>query len=79
VGGGVIQDIATFSASIYMRGIQWTYMPTTLLSMTDSCIGGKSSINVLKNKRASFFVLKLPAHPCSLTNNKKGEGIGTSF
>jgi len=46
VGGGVIQDIATLSASIYMRGIHWTYMPTTLLGMADSCIGGKSSINV---------------------------------
>lgn len=46
VGGGVIQDIATFVASIYMRGIPWDYMPTTLLGMVDSCIGGKSSINV---------------------------------
>lgn len=57
VGGGVIQDIATFSASIYMRGIQWTYMPTTLLSMADSCIGGKSSINVLgyKNLVGNFY------------------------
>lgn len=50
IGGGVVQDIATFAASIYMRGIDWTYMPTTLLGMTDSCIGGKSSINVLGNK-----------------------------
>jgi len=57
VGGGVIQDIATFSASIYMRGIRWTYIPTTLLSMADSCIGGKSSINVLgyKNLIGNFY------------------------
>jgi 3-dehydroquinate synthase len=57
LGGGVIQDIATFSASIYMRGIQWTYMPSTLLSMADSCIGGKSSINVLgyKNLVGNFY------------------------
>ena len=46
VGGGVVQDIAAFAASVYMRGIKWTYVPTTLLSMADSCIGGKSSINV---------------------------------
>lgn len=46
VGGGVVQDAAAFAASVYMRGINWVYVPTTLLSMTDSCIGGKSSINV---------------------------------
>lgn len=46
VGGGVVQDIVTFVASIYMRGVRWTYVPTTLLAMVDSCIGGKSSINV---------------------------------
>lgn len=46
IGGGVIQDIATLVASLYMRGIAWSYVPTTFLGMTDSCLGGKSSINV---------------------------------
>jgi 3-dehydroquinate synthase len=46
IGGGVVQDCVTFVASIYMRGVPWIYVPTTLLSMVDSCIGGKSSINV---------------------------------
>ena len=46
VGGGVVQDIATFVTDIYMRGLAWSYVPTTLMSMVDSCIGGKSSINV---------------------------------
>lgn len=46
IGGGVIQDIAAFAASVYMRGLRWTYLPTTVLAMVDSCIGGKSSINV---------------------------------
>jgi len=57
VGGGIMQDIATFAASVYMRGISWTYMPTTLLGMADSCIGGKSSINVLgyKNLIGNFY------------------------
>lgn len=45
VGGGIIQDLMTMVASIYMRGISWVYVPTTLLGMIDSCIGGKSSIN----------------------------------
>ena len=45
IGGGVIQDVATLSCSLYMRGIPWVYVPTTLMAMADSCIGGKSSIN----------------------------------
>jgi len=57
IGGGIIQDISTFSASIYMRGIPWSYLPTTLLGMVDSCIGGKSSINVYgyKNLVGNFY------------------------
>jgi 3-dehydroquinate synthase len=56
VGGGAIQDVAGFVASIYMRGLVWTTMPTTLLGMVDSCIGGKSSINVgaYKNMVGTF-------------------------
>lgn len=46
VGGGIIQDVACFVASIYKRGVSWSYCPTTLLGMADSCLGGKSSINV---------------------------------
>jgi 3-dehydroquinate synthase len=45
VGGGTVQDAATFAASVYMRGIPWIYAPTTSMAMLDSCIGGKSSIN----------------------------------
>lgn len=56
-GGGIVQDLATFTASAYMRGIQWAYVPTTLLGMVDSCIGGKSSINVgpFKNIAGNFY------------------------
>lgn len=50
IGGGTIQDLATFVSSTYMRGIAWTYYPTTLQAMADSCIGGKSAINVGKYK-----------------------------
>lgn len=46
VGGGIVQDVAGFVSTIFMRGIDWVYVPTTLLAMADSCIGGKSSINV---------------------------------
>jgi len=50
IGGGVIQDIVTFASSLYFRGIEWDFMPTTLLAMGDSCIGGKSSINFNSTK-----------------------------
>jgi len=57
IGGGIVQDVATLAASLYMRGVTWTYCPTTLLSMVDSCIGGKSSINVgkFKNIAGNFY------------------------
>lgn len=46
VGGGIIQDITTLVASLYMRGLDWIYFPTTSMSQLDSCVGGKSSINL---------------------------------
>jgi 3-dehydroquinate synthase len=52
IGGGAIQDIATFCAATFHRGLPWTFIPTTLLSQADSCIGGKCGINLgqLKNQ-----------------------------
>jgi len=57
VGGGIIQDLMTMTASIYMRGISWVYVPTTLLGMVDSCVGGKSSINTrtIKNLIGNIY------------------------
>lgn len=49
-GGGVIQDICGFISSIYHRGIEWIFIPSTLISQGDSCIGGKTSINFGKYK-----------------------------
>ena len=45
LGGGVITDITGFAASIYMRGIAFGFIPTTLLGMVDAAIGGKNGIN----------------------------------
>ena len=45
IGGGITQDVGGFAAAIYKRGINWIFIPTTILSMTDSCIGSKVSIN----------------------------------
>jgi 3-dehydroquinate synthase len=57
IGGGFSQDIGTLVASLYMRGVEWVFLPTTLAAMGDSCVGGKSSINSgdVKNLVGNFY------------------------
>ncbi|MDE6139260.1 MAG: 3-dehydroquinate synthase [Candidatus Gastranaerophilales bacterium] len=57
IGGGVIGDISGFAASIFMRGINFIQVPTTLLSATDSSVGGKTAINTKfgKNLIGAFY------------------------
>lgn len=61
VGGGVVSDMAGFAASAYMRGIQWIAVPTTLLSMVDAALGGKTGIDLPEGKNlvGSFHPPKL--------------------
>ena len=56
VGGGIIQDICSFISSIIYRGVEWIFIPTSLLSQCDSCIGSKTSINFgpFKNQIGNF-------------------------
>lgn len=56
IGGGIIQDITCFIASTLLRGVEWRFVPTTLLAQADSCIGSKSSINLgaFKNILGTF-------------------------
>ena len=60
VGGGITQDVTAFTRSIFKRGLNWSFMPTTLLSMADSCIGAKTALNHkgVKNQLALFSAPK---------------------
>lgn len=46
VGGGVVTDIAGYAASIYMRGVKFGFVPTTILAMVDASVGGKNGVDV---------------------------------
>jgi 3-dehydroquinate synthase len=82
VGGGTLQDIGCFLASILFRGIAWELVPTTLLAQADSCIGSKSSINVgaYKNQVGTFYpprrVLLTPAVLATLPWDETRSGLG---
>lgn len=60
-GGGVVGDMAGFAAAIYMRGIDFIQVPTTLLSQSDSSVGGKTGVDFMnaKNILGAFHQPKL--------------------
>lgn len=82
IGGGVLQDIGCFIASVLSRGLHWELIPTTLLAQADSCIGSKSSINIgpYKNQIGTFYpphrVLLIPEVLKTLPPDEIRSGLG---
>ena len=54
LGGGVVGDLAGFAAAAYMRGVPVVQVPTTLLSMVDSSVGGKTGVNLAAGKQPAY-------------------------
>lgn len=81
VGGGVITDLTGYVASIYMRGIRFGFVPTTILSLVDASIGGKNGIDVgvYKNMvgiiRQPSFILHDLSFLSSLPENEWRNGF----
>lgn len=82
IGGGIVQDITGFTANILYRGIQWHFVPTTLLAQGDSCIGGKTSLNYHRHKNllGTFYppnaVYICPLFVKTLGNDDYLSGLG---
>ena len=85
LGGGITGDIAGYAASTYMRGIRFIQIPTTLLSMVDSSVGGKTGVNFnhKKNMIGTFyqpdFVAIYPEFRSTLPKRELHSGAGEIF
>lgn len=85
VGGGVISDITGFAASLFKRGASCVFVPTTLLSMVDAAIGGKTGcdFNNYKNMIGSFYpaesIYIFPEFVQSLSEDQYRSGLAEAF
>ena len=82
LGGGMVGDITGFTASSYLRGIDFIQIPTSLLAQVDSSVGGKTAINIERGKNlvGAFYNPKLVLISTSfletLPNNQFKSGLG---
>ena len=85
IGGGVISDITAFAASIYKRGAKVQFVPTTLLSMVDASIGGKTGCDYdnVKNVIGTFYPAEklffFPEFLKYLPDNQYNSGLAEAF
>jgi len=72
VGGGIVCDIAGFAASVYLRGVDFGYVSTTLLAQVDASVGGKTGVNFggYKNMVGVFSQPRFVMHFSSKTAAK---------
>ncbi len=82
IGGGITQDLTGFVASTLYRGVNWIFVPTTLLAQVDSCIGAKTSLNFehYKNLVGTFYppskIYIYPEFLNTLTRDDFYSGVG---
>ena len=81
LGGGVVGDMAGFTAATYLRGIAFVQIPTTLLSQSDSSIGGKTGVDYkgYKNMVGAFYMPKLVYMNVSTLKTLDGRQYASGF
>lgn len=85
LGGGVVGDLAGFVASVFYRGIPFVQIPTTIVSLVDSSVGGKTGVNIAEGKNlvGAFhqprLVLADPATLSSLPGREYREGYAEAI
>lgn len=81
IGGGIVSDIAGFAASTYLRGLQFGFVPTTLLAQVDASVGGKNGLNFhgYKNLIGTFTQPEFVLIDASLLSTLPRRTLGCGF
>ena len=72
LGGGVVGDLAGFAAACWMRGIDVVQLPTTLLAMVDSSVGGKTAVDIPQGKNLAVrSIHRAPSSPTQAARQRR--------